>query len=193
MIVKDWMSAAWTTMSAETTLPDAVRFMNQRSAPGVVVTSNGLPSGAVTRAEAYEALENGATLSRKTLQTALPPSLPRLSADDPLERAARLFGERRVGALPVLWKDTLAGVLTQADVCRAYCQIMGSRALEAPLTMIVSAPRGSDVIEEIRRRTGGALLLGILAYPTPDEDWQIQLRMGTHPKPVLEDNLDRCA
>jgi hypothetical protein len=192
MIIKDWMSAPWTTMSAETTLPDAVRFMNQRSAPGVVVTSGGLPGGAVTRSEAYEVLENGTTFGRKTLATALAPGLPRLSADDPLERAARFFGERRVGALAVWWKDTLAGVLTPSDVCRAYCLIMGSRGADAPLTMLVSAPRGSDVIEEIRRRTGGALLQGILAYPTPDEDWQIQLRMGAHPK-AQEEDLDRCA
>lgn len=193
MIVRDWMSPGWATMTAETSLPDAVRFMNQRSAPGVIVTQAGVPTGAVTRSEAYETLETNAVLARKTLATAMTPGVPRLSADDPLERAARILGERRVGAIPVLWKDALAGVLTPADVCRAYCQILGSRTPEAPLTMIVTAPRGGDVLDEIRRRTGGAMLLGILAYPTALQDWQIHLRMGAHPKSPTEENLDRCA
>jgi acetoin utilization protein AcuB len=194
MIVREWMSPPWDALPSERTLLDAVRFMNQRGAPGVVVTREGRPCGALSLAQATLALDSGdpsVLLSRTTLSSIVSPALPTISSDDPLERAARILSERPIGALPVVWNRELVGVLTPQDVCRAFCEVLGSRAWDAPTTLILTAPRGCDVLEEIRRRTGGAPLHSLLAYPTPQQDWQIHVRMRR--SALGTDGFDQCA
>lgn len=44
-----------------------------------------------------------------------------VAPDTPLEAAARLMIERKVGCLPVVKKDKLVGILTETDFVAAFC------------------------------------------------------------------------
>jgi acetoin utilization protein AcuB len=43
--------------------------------------------------------------------------------------AARLMHERRLGALPVIDRDRLVGILTETDVLRAFQRLLGARTI----------------------------------------------------------------
>jgi acetoin utilization protein AcuB len=125
MIVREWMSTKFVLLPIETTLPDALRFLNSRGINLVGVLRLGLMAGAVTRSEIYEMLESGdfmSLLSRKTLASVVPPTASTVFVDDPLDRAARLIVERGLPALPVMDRDDMVGVLTPTDVCRAVSE-----------------------------------------------------------------------
>ena len=53
--------------------------------------------------------------------------------------AVRVLGERRIGALPVLEGDEVAGIMSERDVI--YClREHGSEALDWPVSRVMSAP-----------------------------------------------------
>jgi predicted transcriptional regulator len=191
MIVRQWMSSKFVLLPIETSLPDALRFLNSKGINLAGVLRHGHMAGAVTRSEIYELLESGdpmTLLSRKTLGSIVPPTATTVFADDPIDRAARYITERGLPAIPVMQKDEMVGVITPPDLCRALCEIMGSRIPEASMTMTLTTPHGSDLLAEIGRRSEGLSIQSLLAYPTPNREWQVMLRMRSDPP-----ELERCA
>ena len=199
MIVRQWMSSKFVLLPLETSLPDALRFLNSKGIHLVGVLRHGHIAGAITRAEIYEMLESGdpmTLLSRKTLASIVPPSATTVFADDPIDRAARFITERGLPAVPVLQKDEMVGIITPTDICRAFCEMMGARAPEAPLIMTLSTSRQADLLEEIGRRSRGMSLQSVLAYPISPEEWQVMLRMRSEPsRPAAAptQHLEQCA
>jgi CBS domain-containing protein len=188
VIVRQWMSSKFVLLPIETSLPDALRFLNSKGINLVGVLRNGHMAGAVTRSEIYEMLESGdpmTLLSRKTLSSVVPPSPTTVFADDPVDRAARFMSERGLPAVPVMQKDEMVGIITPTDICRALCEIMGARTPESSLVMTLTTSRNGDLLEEIRRRSQGLTIQSLLAYPTPNREWQVMLRMRSEaPKPA---------
>jgi predicted transcriptional regulator len=136
-------------------------------------------------------------LSRKTLASVVPPSPTTVFADDPIDRAARFMCERGLPAVPVMQKDEMVGIITPPDVCRALCEIMGARTPESSLVMTLTTSRNGDLLQEISRRSQGLSIQSLLAYPTPNREWQVMLRMRSEPpKPApsaAASELEKCA
>ena len=189
MIVRQWMSTNYALLPIETSLPDALRFLNSRGVNLVGVLRHGHMAGAVTRAEIYEMLESGdpmTLLSRKTLASIVPPTASTVFADDPLDRAARLIVERGLPAIPVMDRDEMVGILTPTDVCRAVSETIGSRGVDAPVVMTMTVSRKTDLLEEIERRSLGHSIVSAVAYPTSSQEMHVMLRMKTDAPVAIE-------
>ena len=189
MIVRQWMSPKFVLLPIETSLPDALRFMNSKGINLAGVLRHGHMAGAVTRAEIYEMLESGdpmTLLSRKSLASVVPPTATTVFADDPLDRAARLIVERGLPALPVMDRDDMVGVLTPTDVCRAVSDMMGTRGAEAPVVMTMTTSRKSGLLEEMERRSRGHSIVSVVAYPTSSQEMQVMMRMKVEPVAAIE-------
>jgi len=189
MIVRHWMSTKFVLLPIETSLPDALRFLNSKGISLVGVLRHGHMAGAVTRAEIYEMLESGdpmTLLSRRTLASVVPPSATMIFAEESLDRAARLIVERGLPALPVMDKDTMVGVLTPTDVCRAVSEMMGSRAGDAPVVMTMTTSRKAGLLEEIERRSRGHSIVSVVAYPISSQEMQVMLRMRADAPVAIE-------
>jgi predicted transcriptional regulator len=136
MIVRDWMSTKFVLLPIDTSLPDALRFLNSKGVFLVGVLRHGHMAGAVTRSEIYEMLESGdpmTLLSRKTLAAVVPPSATTVFDEDPIERAAKHIVERGLPAVPVMNRDDMVGIITPVDICRALCDMMGKAKILAEL------------------------------------------------------------
>jgi predicted transcriptional regulator len=187
MIVRHWMSPKFVLLPIETSLPDALRFLNSKGINLAGVLRHGHIAGAVTRSEIYEMLESGdpmTLLSRKTLASVVPPTATLVYADDPIDRAARFICDRNLPAVPVMQKDEMVGIITPPDICRALVDILGTRNPDASMVMTLTTPRGSDLLAEIRRRSEGLSLQSLVAYPTAAKEWQVMLRMRGEPAKV---------
>jgi acetoin utilization protein AcuB len=139
MIVRQWMSTKFVLLPIDTSLPDALRYLNTKGINLVGVLRQGHLAGAVTRSEIYEMLESGdpmTLLSRKTLASVVPPTPSKVFADETLDRAVRLIVERGLPAVPVMDRDEMVGILTPTDVCRAVSEILSARAADRPVTAI---------------------------------------------------------
>src|SRR6185437_6177188 len=61
----------------------------------------------------------------------------------PIEQAATLMGERKIGALPVLLERQLVGLITESDIFRAFVGFFAPAGAGARLTFDIS--KGEDV------------------------------------------------
>lgn len=48
-----------------------------------------------------------------------------IGPDDPVEQAARLMLENKIGCLPVMEDGRLTGIITEADIFRAFVEVLG--------------------------------------------------------------------
>ncbi len=73
--------------------------------------------------------------------------------DAPLEAAARLMRDRKIGALPVVSNHSLVGLITESDVIRALLEVFEARDRAIRVTFSLGA--GEDVlplVADIARR-----------------------------------------
>ncbi|MDT8399480.1 MAG: CBS domain-containing protein [Pseudomonadales bacterium] len=67
------------------------------------------------------------------------------TADAPIETAARLMCENKIGALPVVRKQTLVGLITESDIFRAFTDIFDSTAVGARITFALPPDDDEDI------------------------------------------------
>jgi acetoin utilization protein AcuB len=74
-----------------------------------------------------------------------------IAPDAPIETAAELMAERKIGALPVVRGGRLAGLITESDIFRAFVSFFASPECSARITFDISS--GEDVFGWISRET----------------------------------------
>lgn len=62
-----------------------------------------------------------------------------VDADDPVLEAIRVMAEKRIGALPVMRKGELVGIMSERDYARKVV-LLGRSSAETPVSMIMSSP-----------------------------------------------------
>jgi len=68
-----------------------------------------------------------------------------VTPETPIEDAASLMCAYKIGALPVLRDKTLAGIITESDIFRAFVSLFGSDEAGARITFDVT--RGEDIFD----------------------------------------------
>jgi acetoin utilization protein AcuB len=62
--------------------------------------------------------------------------------DDPIEEAARLMIDHRIGGLPVVRDGNLVGIITETDIFKAFMEMLGARDQGVRLTVLCPDRRG---------------------------------------------------
>jgi acetoin utilization protein AcuB len=140
MFVSLWMTRHPVTISPDTTISQAAKEMLVHGFRRLLVTEPdpGGPKlvGMVTARDvslasppdanpfsehpaAEEIARPVSEIMSRTLLTTAPST--------PIEDAARIMRERKVGALPVVYASRLEGIITESDICRALIEIVGAR------------------------------------------------------------------
>ena len=136
MDVQDVMQTAVTTVTPHTMVSTAYQMMTRRDARMrhlPVVTEQGTLIGIVTDRDVRRALASDAPsmaehempelLAKLHVRDIMTPEVLSVNGTTSVVEAALLFLEKKVGGLPVVHDDNrLAGILTVADLLRAYSQ-----------------------------------------------------------------------
>ncbi len=175
MFVSMWMTSNPVTVEPATSLTDVATLMARRQFRHVpVVSSTNTISklvGIITAADILHAFPpelnpfsaSGADmLATQTLKAHKMPVLASdimtrdpltLAPDAPIEAAARVMRDEKIGALPVVRDDVLLGMITKSDIFRALVSIFDSAGAGARITFDIS--QGEDVfplVAEIAQR-----------------------------------------
>ena len=78
-----------------------------------------------------------------------------VSPDLPMEEAARLMVERKVGSLPVIQDGKLVGIITETDIFKQFVDILGGQADAIRLTVMLR-----DVCGELAKVVNAVAGLG---------------------------------
>jgi len=77
----------------------------------------------------------------------------------PIEEAARVMVDSKIGGLPVMRGDTLVGIITETDLFKVFLELLGAREKGVRLTLLVPEQKG--VLAEMTRaiaETGGNIV-----------------------------------
>jgi acetoin utilization protein AcuB len=66
-----------------------------------------------------------------------------VTEDTPLEEAARIMADHKIGGLPVIRDDKLVGIITETDMFKIFLEMLGAREAGVRLAMLVPNEKGT--------------------------------------------------
>ena len=160
MLVKDRMTPNPVTITPDTSFPDAFRIIREKRIRHLpVVDKKGKLVGIVAQTDLLHASPSAATtlsvfeinylLANLHVREVMSSPPITVSEDAPLEEAARVMVENKIGCLPVMRDGVLIGMITETDIFETFVEVLGGR--EASLRVTVLVP---DVQGELARVAG---------------------------------------
>ena len=130
MRVKEWMSPSPTTTGPKTSVSEARELMRRKVIRHLLVTEGERLVGIITDRDIRLNLPSPATslsvweinylLTKLTVGDVMTKAVITVEPERPIEEAARLILEHRIGALPVVEDVRVVGILTETDLLRAF-------------------------------------------------------------------------
>ncbi|HXX94702.1 MAG TPA: CBS domain-containing protein [Planctomycetota bacterium] len=179
MFVRNWMSAPAVVVSPIVPAGSALSFMEKRGIRRLPVVEDDRLVGIVTRSDLLAALgkdkakRRGEARSIEGIMTRKPVTVEQ---EEALERAAELMLQKKVSGLPVVDGSRVVGIITESDVFRALCQILGVG--EKGARVIMSVKDDEDVLAAVRKRLTGLGMRSLATYHNPTLGrWEVVLRV----------------
>jgi acetoin utilization protein AcuB len=167
MLVRDWMTKEPLIVWPQTSVEEAIRIMRQnrvRHLP-VVKKDGETVVGIVTQTDLLQASPSPATslsvweinflLAKMEVRDAMTEQVIVVEEECPLEEAALVMAEHKIGCLPVVHGRRLVGIVTETDLFNLFTEQLGARSTGVRLTL-----RIRDVKGELARLTGRIAELG---------------------------------
>jgi acetoin utilization protein AcuB len=156
MLVKERMSYPVITVHPDMPIMDALDLMQKehiRRFP--VVDKRGLLVGIVSKTDLLHAAPSAASslnvwevnylVSKITIKRVMTPDVITIEGDTPLEEAARIMADNKVGGLPVLNRGKVVGIITETDLFKIFLEMLGAREQGIRLAVLVPNTRGELV------------------------------------------------
>ena len=169
MIVRHWMTTNVVTIHKEASIQEALALMKRDSIRHLpVVNASQKLIGWVTDADLRGVLI-ASMLEELTLEDVMVRKPFSATPDMPLEEAANLILEKRIGGLPVVEQGKLVGIITVIDILLAFITIMGMLSKSSRLD--VKATRMESPLHEITRliRQHNGEVISICQVPGADD------------------------
>jgi acetoin utilization protein AcuB len=148
MLVEERMSRPVITTHADVPIMDAYDLMqkeNIRRLP--VVDREGSLIGMVSEREILQASPSQATslsiwelnylMAKISVDEIMTKEVITVEADTPLEEAALLMADHKIGGLPVMKDGKMVGIVTETDLFKVFLELMGARDPGVRLAVLV--------------------------------------------------------
>ena len=186
MFVKDQMTPNPITIMADSSILAAQRSMKENNVRHLLVVSKaGALVGLVTRTSLEQVRPSKLTtlsiyelsyqLDKITVRDAMVRKVVTVGEDVPIEQAARMMLEHKIGSLPVLRGERLVGIITDTDLMRTMLELLGARQPGVRLTLKVPDAAGelARVTAAIAAEQGDIGAMGTLPSDEPLKWWVV--------------------
>jgi len=205
MLVGERMTRDLVTVQVNEGIEDALKMMrdsNVRRLP--VLDKGGKLVGIVSDKDLLYASPSPATslsvhelhylLSKLTVEKVMSSPVIWVTEYTPLEEAARIMVDNKIGGLPVLRDDKVVGIITETDMFKIFLEMLGARSEGVRLSMLVPEAKGilADLTAEIARLGGNILSLGTF-YGEEPSNVQITVKVEGVDKEELLEALEGIA
>lgn len=195
MLVRDVMRSPAVTITADTTLQDAYRTMREKGIRHLPILDGTALVGVVTDRDlrlATSSLGPTPFPPESAVSTIMSRAPLTAAAWDPVEDAARIMRERKIGCLPVLENGRVIGIITGIDLLDALMQMTGADKPSGRLEV-----RLLDKPGELARLTSflshrDLNVRSILTYPDTTYSVRAVLRIGSMETRLVAQDLRRA-
>ncbi len=137
MLVGERMSSPVLSIEPEMPIQDALAQMRKDRVSRYPVLKKGKLVGIVAEDDLLNASPSDVTslsvwevnylLSKITVERVMMKDVITVTEDTPLEEAARIMADNRIGGMPVVRGDKVVGIITQTDIFRIFLNLLGGR------------------------------------------------------------------
>jgi acetoin utilization protein AcuB len=184
VLVRDWMTQNPVVVTPKTSIEEAIRLTREKRIRHLpVVKQDDKLVGIVTQSDLLQASPSPATslsiweinflLAKMQVREAMTERVIVVEEECPLEEAALVMAEHKIGCLPVVQGKRLVGIITETDLFNIFTEQLGARKAGVRLTLLVKDQRG-----ELARLSGriadlGGNIIRLTTLPAKDPAQQI--------------------
>ena len=152
MLVGDRMSKPVITVPPEMPIIEALNMMKKdhiRRAPVVhngkligIVSDKDLLNASPSQATSLSVWELNYLLSKITVKDVMTKKLLTIQETTPIEEAARVLADNKIGGMPVMRGDKVVGMITETDLFKMFLELMGAREKGVRVTFLIEEKPG---------------------------------------------------
>jgi acetoin utilization protein AcuB len=196
MLVLQKMTKKPITVKTDMSVSDALDLMHQKKVHRLpVLDSRGKLAGIVSEGDLLYASPSPATtlnvwemhtlLARLKVEKVMTRKVITVTEDTPVEEAARIMVEKKIGGLPVMREKVLVGIITETDIFKVFISLFGGLRPGVRVSASISGAKGtfSKVSGAISKAGGNIVGLGFdEVSKAPDENWEMTMKVQDLPK-----------
>lgn len=209
MLVGDRMSKPVISVQPSLPVNETLNLMKKEHIRRAPVIQDGKLVGIVSDKDLLNASPSPATtlsvwemnylLSKITVKDVMTKKVLTVHEDTPIEEAARILADNKIGGMPVLRGDKVVGIITETDLFKLFLELMGAREKGVRATFLVEDQPGklAAITKAVADLGGNFVSFGTFAGEDPtsslitfkvkclDED-QIRQIIETHGRKLLD-------
>jgi acetoin utilization protein AcuB len=175
MLIKKRMSSPVITVDPDVPIMQALDLMKKNRIRRMPVVREGKLVGIISEGDLLNAAPSDATslsvwelnylIGKIKVKEIMTRDVITVTADTPIEEAAYLMDENKIGGLPVMEQGKLVGLITETDLFRIFLELMSARQTGVRVTALVPDVHGElDMLTHAVSDAGGEFLsLGTFA------------------------------
>lgn len=177
MFVGERMSHPVITVSPDTPVHDALAMFRKENIRRAPVVKNGKMLGIVSESDLLNASPSPATslsvwemnylLSKVLVKHVMTKKVITIDVDTPIEEAARIMADKKIGGMPVMRSGKVAGMITETDLFKIFFELMGARTKALRVTALIEEKPGqlAKVTKAIAQAGGNFIAFGMFSGP----------------------------
>jgi acetoin utilization protein AcuB len=203
MLVRDRMSKHPLTVGTDVTISETHKYMQEQRVRHLpVVDKAGKMVGLVTEDDLLKAGPSSATslsvweihslLNKITARDVMVRDVITTTEDTPIEEAAHLMLEHKIGCLPVMRDNSLVGIITESDIFRTMMELFSARQKGLRITLEVPDREGelAKVAQAIADQGGYIAACGTFMAEDPTK-WGLVFKVRNVDREVLTAALSK--
>jgi acetoin utilization protein AcuB len=179
MLVGERMSHPIISMAPDMPVHDALNMFKReriRRAPVVkegklvgIVSDKDLLNASPSPASSLSVWEMNYLLSKITVSEVMTKKVITVAEDTPIEEAARIMADNKIGGLPVMRDNHVVGIITETDLFKIFLELMGARENGIRVTALIEEKRGqlAKITEAIANAGGNFIAFGQFSGEDP--------------------------
>lgn len=177
MFVGDRMSHPVITITPDTPILEALKLFKTEHIRRAPVVKEGKMVGIVSERDLLNASPSPVTslsiweinylLSKVTVRRIMTKKVLAIQEDTPIEEAARLMADNKIGGLPVVKDGNVVGMITETDLFKVFLELMGARNKGVRVTALIDDKPGqlARITKAIADEGGNFIAFGFIAGP----------------------------
>jgi acetoin utilization protein AcuB len=177
MFVGERMSRPVISVSPETPVNETLAMFKKERIRRAPVMKNGKLLGIVSERDLLNASPSPVTslsiwelhylVSKVTVRQVMSKKVITVNRDTPIEEAARIMADNKIGGVPVMDAGKVVGIITETDLFKVFLELMGARQKALRVTAQVEDQPGvlAKLTKAISENGGNFLAFGMFAGP----------------------------
>ncbi len=199
MLVKDRMSHPVITIAPQASLADAASLMatekisrlpviDKRGKMVGIISEKQILSYSPSKATLLDAYEIQGAMNRIQVEKVMTRDVITITADTPIEEAARIMVDHEISGIPVLSGGSLVGMIAETDLFKAFLEVLGAR--EPGIRLSVLLPKVPGELARLARvicDAGGNIISVGSFYGESSDTGEVTLKVeGVAKDPLVE-------